>query len=115
MSSAGYLGSRSAAGFLNSENPIGAGCWSVKFGPADLYPADFLVYHIALVGPGGPFRVFIDNIFYSASSRGDLNEYDPTHPMYVRRGESIWFHWIVSTGTAPAVTIYSRVPGETIG
>lgn len=112
--SGGYLGGRDAAGFLNPQNPVVPGAWSAQLGPADLYPADFVVYHIALVGPGGPFRVYIDNRFYSVSSRGDLNEYDPVHPMYVRRGESIWFHWSTATGTQPAVTVYARTPGEVL-
>lgn len=108
---AGYLGSRSGTGFLNPENPIASGSWSVQFGPADLVPSDFEVYHIALLGPGGPFRVYLDSTFYSTSPRGDINEYDPTHPMYVRRGQTIWFHWQVATGSAPQVTIFARQPG----
>lgn len=109
-----YLGRRSATGAPDPSNPLGAGCWSVKFGPADLYPADFEVYHIAVEGPGGTFRVYIDNAFYSPAARGDINEYDPVHPMYMRRGESILFYWSIATGSAPSVTIYSRTPGEVL-
>lgn len=107
-----YLGRRSATGFLNPGNPLGAGNWSVRFTPADLYPADFVIYHAVLTGPGGSFRVFIDDAFYSVAPRGDINEYDPVNAMYVRRGESILFHWTIATGAAPAVTIYARTPGE---
>lgn len=109
-----YLGRRSKTGFLDPNNPLGAGNWTAKFTPADLYPADFVVYHAALTGPGGTFRVFIDNAFYSTAARGDINEYDPVHPMYVRRGESILFYWTIATGAAPEVTIYARTPGEVL-
>lgn len=110
--SGGYLGSRDAIGFLNPGNPIASGAWSVRFTPADLYPADFVVYHIALLGPGGAFRVYLDDRFYSVAARGDVNEYDPVHPMFVRRGQTIWFHWAIATGSAPAVSLYARAPGE---
>jgi hypothetical protein len=111
----GHLGHRSAIGALSAQNLYVPGCWVVTFTPQDLsYPADFEVYHIAVRGPGGAFLVYIDDSFYSATDRGDLNEYDPKHPMYVRRGQSITFHWNVSVGDAPTVWVYAREPGLNI-
>lgn len=107
-----YLGARPATGILDPNNPYVPGAYTVTFGPDDLYPDDFEIFHMALTGPGGRFLVYIDTQLYSASIRGDLNEYNPAFPMYVRRGQSIFFYWNLATGTAPRVWLYSRSPGE---
>lgn len=108
----GYLGNRSASGILSSANLFVSGCWVVTFTAEDLaYPADAEIYHAAVRGPGGGFLVYIDTDFYSASDRGDINEYDPKHPMLVRRGQSVTFHWNVTSTPAPQVWLYAKEPG----
>lgn len=108
----GYLGSRQALGLLSAENRNVAGCWVVTFKSQDLYPIDFEVYHMAVKGPPGNMLVYIDENFYSAASRSDVNEYDPKQPMFVRRGESITFHLSSNVPPQPKIWIYARMPGE---
>lgn len=109
----GYLGARQKSGELSAENQNVAGGWLVVFTPTDLsYPGDVEIYHIAVKGPPGNFDVYIDTQFYSTAVRADRNEYDPKHPMYVRRGQSVSFHFSSTdaTATAPTVNIYARQP-----
>lgn len=106
-----YLGHRSATGFLDPDNIIAAGNYTVKFTSADLPPDDFEVFHIAITGPGGNFRVYLDTVFYSNTDRGDINEYDPKWAMYVRRGQTIFFYWSLAAGTVPTVSIFCKTPG----
>lgn len=106
----GYLGSRQAIGVLSADNKNVAGGWVVTFKTQDLYPTDFEVYHIAIKGPAGNMLVFIDENFYSAAPRTDVNEYDPKQPMFVRRGEGITFHLSSTATPAPKVWIYCRQP-----
>lgn len=110
-----YLGQRTGNGALSASNRYVAGCWTIEFRSDDMaYPGDFEIFHIALRGPGGSFLVYIDDSFYSASDRGDINEYDPKWPMFVRRGQSIYFYWNISSGSAPTVWLYAREPGLNI-
>ncbi len=110
MGAVTYLGSRLAAGLADPNNPRGAGFWTVEFRPQDLPVDDFEVYHIALQGPGGNVWVYLDTTFYSAAARGDINEYDPNSPMYVRKGQSIFFYWSTAEGNAPTITLFCRTP-----
>lgn len=108
----GYLGSRQKQGVRSTANLNVSGGWLVTFDPQDLYPADVEIYHIAVKGPPGNFDVYIDTQFYSTAVRADRNEYDPKHPMYVRRGQSVSFHFSSTdaTATAPIVNMYARQP-----
>jgi hypothetical protein len=107
----GYLGSRSTTGVLSADNKYVAGSWVVTFPTQDLPPIDCVVYHIALTGPTGGFMVFVAENFYSAADRSDLNEYDPKQPMFVRRGESVSFHFKSAATPQPKVWLYLRQPG----
>lgn len=104
------LGSRSGRGKLDSQNPLLAGGWTVTFAPADLgISIPFEVYHAALSGPSASaFQVYLDTAFYSYAPRGDINEWDPTQPMHVNPGQTLYFYWNVSSGTAPRVSIFCR-------
>lgn len=103
-----YLGVRAQTGFLDANNRVVAGSFTVLFTPEIMsIPEDYEVRHIALKGPGGDFEVWIDDAFYSGSPRGDINEYDPKQPMPIRRGQSIYFYWERATGTTPSVWLYA--------
>lgn len=105
------LGDRREVGELNLNNPITAGAWTVTFDPQVL-PAqgDFEVWHGALLGPGGYAVIYLDNTHYGVAENGRLNEYAPAIPMYVRKGQFIYVHWSIGTGTAPSVTLFFRQP-----
>ncbi len=105
----GYLGSRQARGAAGDvTNPFGPTRWTVAFTPAVLsIPDDFLVYHIALSGPApSQVQVFIGTVFYSYAARGDVNDWDPSQLMYVRKGETIFFYWNSGTAPVPVVTLF---------
>lgn len=104
------LGHRSKRGVLDNTNPLGAGFWTVTFDPQFLavrVRSD--VYHIAISGPAGSsFQLFIDNTFYDYVVRGDVNSWDPSQPMHVRPGQSLYFYWNTASTPAPTVSIFLR-------
>lgn len=109
----GYLGPRGPSTVAKDPtNLFVAGSWVATFKPQDLYPAAFEIYHISLTGPAGGFRVYIDNIQYSSADRSDQNEYDPVHPMYVRPGQTISFHFRSAANPQPVITIFARQPQQ---
>jgi hypothetical protein len=113
-----YLGSREGTGVKTTAaslfaNPYGVGLWQVLFDPKVLAFAQNVVecYHIALKGPAGSaVQVFIDNVFFDATPNGDINSYDPQHPIVLRGGQSLVFDWNVSATPAPFVTTWWRLP-----
>lgn len=104
------LGHRPATGFADPANPNGSGCWTVRWRPDELPATDFEVYHAVILGPGGKFDVYLDDSIYSTGVRGDRNEYDPNNAMPVRKGQTIFFYWTISTGTRPTARIDLRTP-----
>lgn len=108
----GNLGSRPATGKLDRNNPLGTNFWTVTFDPPKLaIQIPFEVYHIAISGPtGSSFQLYIDSAFYSNVARGDINDWDPSQPMHMRPGQTIYFYWNTGSGTAPMVSIFCREP-----
>lgn len=90
----GYLGSRVPSEVvLSAANLYVPGSWLATFKPQDMPPEPYDVYHASMRGPRGGFLVYIDDEFYSAHSRSDLNEYDPKQVMHMRPGQAITFHF----------------------
>jgi hypothetical protein len=111
VSAHGYLGVRAARGILSAANRNVPGGWVVTFPPTELYPIDFEIYHCAVKGPRGNFDVYIDDSFYSTAVRSDRNEYDPNRNMFVRRGQTVSWHYSSTDATnQPQVWIYARLP-----
>lgn len=106
------LGNRQATGVLDPTNPYVAGAWTVAFTPRVLSIFDaFEVYHISVNGPSGSsFKIFLDTTFYDNVQVGDINAWDPSQPMFVRPGRTIFFYYNVTTAPAPLVTIFCREP-----
>lgn len=109
-----YLGYRVKEGVLLAANPFSAGGWAVQFTPADIrIQEQFEIFHIAVQGPAQPscdLQLWLDTIFYSATPRGDINDYDPNQPIPVRSGQTVNFYWNTTTNPAPVVTIFCRQP-----
>lgn len=108
---AGYLGFRSKTGEISQANPFFAGGWAVEFTPEDLAIQDrtFEIFHIAVQGPDQAscnLQMYLDTIFYSATVRGDVNDYDPNQPIPVRSGQSINFYWDTAANPAPVVSVF---------
>ena len=110
----GYLGSRTEKGALSASNPFFAGGWAVSFTPEDLRIQNlFEIFHIAVQGPNLAscnLQLWLDTTFYSATVRGDINDYDPNQPIPVRPGQTINFYWDTTTGPAPTVSIFLQQP-----
>lgn len=115
-----FLGSRDATGVLTTAsslfmNPYGVGLWSAVFDPKLLAFSANLVqcYHIALKGPGGSsLQMYIDNTFYDLTppGTGDVNSWDPQHPLILRGGQSLVFHWNTSATPTPFVSTWWQMP-----
>lgn len=108
---AGYLGFRSKTGVLLPTNPFSAGGWAVEFTPEDLSIQDrtFEIFHIAVQGPNQPscnLQLFLDTCFYSATVRGDINDYDPNQPIPVRSGQTVNFYWDTTVNPPPVVSLF---------
>jgi hypothetical protein len=109
------LGSRSvtaAAGMDDlGKNP---GNWTAAFTPASMGVSinNFEIYHAVITtGPAGStFTVSVDLHPWSAASRGDINEWDPSQPLLLDASQTVYFYWNAATTTTPApqVTIWLR-------
>jgi hypothetical protein len=106
----GYLGKLTKRGVLNAENPVLAGGWTIAFDPASIgIKVESEIYHIAIKGPrGSTFEVYHGTTFYDNVARGDINSWDPSQPMWIQPGTTVFFHYSLSTGTAPTATCYFR-------
>ena len=106
----GYLGKLPKTGELDANNPVLAGGWTIKFDPADIgIRVQAEVYHMAVTGPeNSQFQVWIDTTFYDNVVRGDVNSWDPSQPMHVRPGDTIFFYYNVATLPAPKATLFFR-------
>jgi len=103
-----YLGKRTMTGFKDTQNPVIAGGWTVKFSP-DVLAVKVVaeVYHIAVKGPApSTFQIYIDTTFYSNVARGDINDYDPSKPLPFSPGDTIYFYYNTAAGSAPIVTLF---------
>lgn len=107
-----YLGGRSVTGIADRTNPLGVGFWTCAFTPAVLgWQIQSEVYHIAVSGPAGSaFQVWLDTTFYDYIARGDINSWDPSQPMAITPGQTLYFYWNTATGTRPTATVFGRQP-----
>lgn len=108
----GYLGSRQQTGVPDPNNKLGTGNWTVAFRPADFQiQNDFEINHIAVMGPiGSQFQIWIDSEFYDYVAHGDVNSWDPSNPMYLQPGRTVYFYYSVNTPPAPFITVRCREP-----
>lgn len=107
-----YLGGRTVTGAADLSNVLGAGFWTAAFTPAVLgWQVESEIYHIAISGPvGSSFQVWLDTQFYDYVARGDINSWDPSQPMAITPGQTLFFYWNTNVGPAPRVTVYGRIP-----
>lgn len=108
----GYLGDAQAVGVLSADNLITPGAWVVVFTPEIFGKGDidFEVYRGVAEGPGGYFKTYLGGKLYGTGENGRINEYAPTFPMFVRRGQQFTLHWSIATLPAPKVVLYMRTP-----
>src|SRR6266852_1172393 len=107
------LGSRSATGAADTtgQNP---GNWTVTFTPAILAVTvtEFEVYKIITTKAAqtATFDVFVDARQWDTSVYGTNNSWDPTQPLIMRYGETLYFFYssASSDGSMPKVTVWLR-------
>jgi hypothetical protein len=106
------LGDREATAVQDPSNPLGAGFWTATFTPQNLATQQQCeVYHIVISGPAGSsFQIYRGTKFWDYVDRGDRNSWDPSQPMPVHPGDSVYFYWNTGSGTAPSVTLWLRQP-----
>jgi hypothetical protein len=107
------LGSRQAAGAKDTtgRNP---GNWTVTFDPNTLnvQVTEFEVYKIIVTKAAATatFDVFVDSKQWDTSVYGTNNSWDPTQPLIMRYGETLYFFYSSAStdGSKPQVTIWLR-------
>jgi hypothetical protein len=98
-------------GVADPSNLYVPGAFTVKVGPQQMglgAVGEFECYHIAIAGPAGSnFQVYVGESFYDFVAHGDINSWDPSQPMKLTWGNTVYFYWSVGTGTpVPTVTMY---------
>ncbi len=107
------LGSRSASGAADTTGR-NTGNWTVQFAPRDLAVTvtEFEVYKIVVTKAAqtATFDVFVDSKQWDTSVYATNNSWDPTQPLIVRYGETLYFFYssASSDGNMPLVTIWLR-------
>ncbi len=106
------LGNRTATGEPDQtgQNP---GNWTVTFDSSviNVNVPFFECYQITVTGaPGSTFTVFINLQSWSQSNNGQLNAWDPSQPLYIRPGDTIYFYYSdpATDGIPPVVTLWLR-------
>lgn len=107
------LGSRNATGQADQtgRNP---GNWTVTFDPSliNINEGIFECYKIIVGGAASTstFNVYRDQALWDASIYGALNSWDPTNPLMLRPGNTIYFFYntLATDGFMPTVTIHLR-------
>lgn len=58
----------------------------------------FEVYHIAVSGPpGASFTVYLNNHFWDSVAYGVQNGWDPSQPMILEPGDTVYLYWNTAT------------------
>ena len=107
------LGSRSAKGAADTTGQ-NTGNWTVTFDPnlLNVTVTEFEVYKIVVTGANASatFNVYLDAQQWDTAVYGTNNSWDPTQPMLVRYGQTIYFYYssASSDGAQPLVTVWLR-------
>lgn len=97
---------------MTSYNP---GNWTIAFDPAALAVSTqiryFEVYKMIVHGAAGTvFDVRVDRNLWDTAVFGFQNSWDPTQPLRMQQGQSLYFLYSdpVSDGTPPTATVWLR-------
>lgn len=91
-----------------------AGNWTIVANPQDLNCKVALaeVHQISIDGPIGSAMTLCRNTrVWNQVVQGWANNYDPTNPLYIRPGDSLFFFWKAAAGVwlpVPTATIWLR-------
>ena len=112
MSTYVSLGSRYLVGVADV-TMRNTGNWTISFDPSalNINMPYFEVSHIVCHGAAGTtFDIWIDLREWDANQNGYTNSWDPSIPLPLHPGETLYFFWSDTTqdGTPPNVTIWLR-------
>lgn len=63
------------------------------------------VYQIGIDGPvGSSFKLYRNTHLWNAVNQGWQNSYDPTQPLFIRPGDSLFFYWTIGPPSVPVPT-----------
>ena len=107
------LGSRAAKGAADTtgRNP---GNWTVTFDPnlLNVQVTEFEVYKIIVKGgaASATFDVYVDAQLWDTAVYAPNNSWDPTQPLIVRFGQSVYFFYTsaATDGKQPLITAWLR-------
>lgn len=107
----GTLGNRIGVVAIDNSgnNPYGNGMWAATFDARTFAVSanSFEIYHMALTGPAGSsLQVWVDRLFYDATSSGDLNSWDPNKNLRMQGGQTLYFYWSLGSSPTPTVTVW---------
>jgi hypothetical protein len=89
------------------------GNWTVVLDPQAINckVAQAEIYQISIDGPvGSSFTVYRNTVRWNTVLQGWSNSWDPSNPLYVRPGDTLFFFWSapVSQSPAPTVVLWMR-------
>jgi hypothetical protein len=71
---------------------------NVKVGQAE-------IYQISIDGPvGSSFTVYRNRVRWNTVLQGWANSWDPSNPLYLRQGDSLFLYWNAAISIMPAPT-----------
>lgn len=108
----GYVGNVQATGVADPNNRLLAGGWTVTFDPnVTGWHNAVEVFHIAVQGPlVSLFHVYLNTTFYDAVFGGGANSWDPSQPLFMPIGSTLYFYYNTVTTPAPVISIFGREP-----
>lgn len=107
------LGSRGPVTGAVDTTTFNPGNWTVAFTPdiINVNVPQFEVYKMVVAGASDTtFNVYVDNYLWDVGIYGTLNSWDPTQPLIMRPGQSLYFCYSdpVTDETPPVCTIWVR-------
>jgi hypothetical protein len=107
------LGSRGPVTGATDTSTKNPGNWTIAFTPdiINVNVPQFEVYKMIVKGaPNTTFTVYVDNYVWDVGIYGTLNSWDPTQPLILRPGQTLYFAYSDPTtdSNPPVATIWLR-------
>lgn len=111
------LGARGPVTGTPDTTGLNPGNWTIAFTPniMNVNIAQFQVYKMVVKGAAGTtFQVYVDAKQWDVGIYGALNSWDPTQPLVMRPGETLFFMYSdpVSDNTPPVATVWVRYDSD---
>jgi hypothetical protein len=107
------LGSRGPVTGAADTTTKNTGNWTIAFTPdiINVNVPQFEVYKMVVKGANATtFNVYVDNYLWDVGIYGALNSWDPTQPLILRPGQSLFFAYSdpITDDNPPVATIWLR-------